>query len=199
VPKSPGLICLFPIQHTILYLQRDLGLDLQRDLGLGSKTAAYAMSGTFALGIIAKLFGGWLYDRISVHGIMLFYLLLAISVALAIPIAGIASVIIFAVFRGIAHGGLIGEPPVFAKHCYGTRYMNRILPILQGAMYAGFATGPVILSRFYDHFNSYTYGLIMLVGMSLLAFGLLFFVKPLYRERVQNATRPQEGRLTDRV
>lgn len=166
------------IQHTILYIERDLEL--------GSKMAAYAMSGTFALGIFAKFFGGWLYDKISIKGIMLFYLLLAVSVGMAIPIAGPLSVALFAICRGVAHGGLIGEPPIFAKHCYGTKYLNRLLPILLGSMYAGFATGPIILSKFYDYFGSYTYGLVFFISLSILAIFLLIFVQPYYRQRLQS-------------
>jgi 3-O-methylgallate 3,4-dioxygenase len=44
-----------------------------RDVGLGRPAAAQALSLIFAISIAGKLGFGWLYDRLSVRGVMLCY------------------------------------------------------------------------------------------------------------------------------
>ena len=86
-------------QHTILFIESDLGL--------GRDFAARAFSAIFAAGVFAKVAFGWIYDRTSIRGIQGCYLLMGISIALAFPIAGALTMYTFAVLRGTAHGGLL--------------------------------------------------------------------------------------------
>lgn len=164
-------------QNTVLYLDRDLGM--------GSRVAAFGLAGTFALGIFAKIGSGWVYDKLSIRGIMLCYWLLAIAISLALPIVGIATLVLFTVARGLAHGGLIADTAIFAKHCYGQRNLNKMIGILIGFTTAGYAVGPVLLASIHDHYGSYRYGFMLYAALAVVAALLLLGVRPLFRDRVQ--------------
>lgn len=176
-----GLVDQGVTQNTVLYLNRDLGM--------GSRVAALGLSGTFALGIAAKVGSGWVYDKLSIRGIMACYYLLAIAVALALPIVGIATLVLFTVARGLAHGGLIADTAIFAKHCFGHRHMSKMIGILVGITTLGYATGPVLLAAIHDHFGSYRYGFILYAVLAVLAALLLLGVRPLYRQRAMRVAR----------
>ena len=163
-------------QHTMLYLQRDVGLSRE--------VAALGLSGTFAIGVLAKIGAGWVYDRYSIKGIQCWYVFVAIGVGLAFPVAGLATLLLFTLGRGVAHGGLVSEGSVLAKHCYGPRLMNKVLPVLTGIFTLGAAAGPIVLSQAADRFGSYTLGFVAYIVISLIAAVLLQGVRPLYRERL---------------
>ncbi len=164
-------------QHTVLFLTREIGFD--------SRIAAATISGTFALGIIAKLLAGRIYDKFSIRGIQFWYAFLGISILLAFPLQGIITLVIFTLARGLAHGGLVSsDTAVMTKHCYGPRLLKKMLPVLTGVYTIGAAIGPVSLSMVYDHTGSYTYGFIAFTIMCFAAAAMLFRVYPHYRDKL---------------
>ena len=176
-------------QHTMLYLTNEANLS--------SQVAAAAVSVTFALGIVSKFGAGKFFDWLSIKGIAIWYLAVAVVVVLAFPVQGLITALLFTSARGAVHGGLISESPVIAKHCYGPRLMNRILPVLTGCFAIGSAFGPVTLGLIYDHFGSYTVGFILFIALALIAAALLSQVKPLYRNRLKAAgAQPAAGAST---
>lgn len=166
-------------QHSVLYLTREVGL---------SRTvAATALSVTFLTGVFARFAAGRFFDALSVRGAALWYVLIALVIILAFPMQGIITAMVFAVGRGVAHGGLVVESPVIAKHVYGPKFMNRVLPVLTGCFALGSSVGPVTLALIYDHSGSYKPGFILFILLALLAALLLWQVRPLYRDRLRAA------------
>jgi len=172
-----GMIDTGMLQHTILYMRSEAHLS--------PAVAAATLSGTFAIGIAAKLIAGKAYDIWSVRGIQFWYAMLGVSILSVFLVSDLKSAIVFTVFRGLAHGGLVSEMAVMAKHCYGPRYMNRTFPVMTGLYGLGASVGPLFLAMIHDEFQSYAYGFIMFASMAFMAAALLFFVRPLYRERLQ--------------
>jgi len=164
------------LQHTMLYVERDLGLD--------RKLAVFSLSAIFAVSLAGKLCAGWFYDRTSIMGIRIWYLFMSATVLLALSVQGVLSLAVFAIARGIAHGGFVSEMMIMAKHCFGPRLMNQVGPIFYGFFVIGAAVGPMILSIMYDHFGGYTEGFVLFAGLGALAAGLLLWVRPMYRERL---------------
>jgi MFS family permease len=165
-------------QHTMLYLTEHAGLT--------TRVAAAALSVTFALSIISKFIAGRFFDRFSIKGIALWYVLVALVVLLAFPVQGLVTAVVFTCARGIAHGGLISESPVIAKHCYGPRFMDKVMPILSGCWTIGSAVGPVGLALLYDNTGGYVWGFVLFVAIALTAAATLaLFVRPLYRDRLR--------------
>jgi len=152
------------VQHTPLLLGA---------AGISPGLVAVGLSTMFAFGIVGKIAAGRLYDACSVRGMALWNVLLAVSIALALPVAGIPALFVFAVVRGLAHGGLVPKPAVLAKHCFGPALMSSVLPVLMGVWLLGAGIGPVALSMLVDATGHYRHGTVLLVALSLLAAALL--------------------------
>jgi MFS family permease len=158
------------MHNYVLFLMEDKGFDWRAIRWGGSLLAA--------ISILAKVGSGWVYDRLSVRGIMLFYIMLGISLFLGVPIMGFATVILFLVVRGIAHGGLIVDVPILTKHYFGMQHFGLTVGVMSVFMQLGFAAGPPILGRMADAGGSYTTGLIVYGIIAFVAALTLLPVKP---------------------
>ena len=165
-------------QHTVLYLTHDAKLS--------PTLVASAVSLTFTIGFLAKFVAGSFFDRLSMKGVAFWYFLVAIATALVFPIQGFLSVMVFAVARGLVHGGLVSESPVIAKHVYGPKLMNRVLPVLNGFFALGSSIGPVLLALIADKFG-YKTGFLVFTIIPCVAALLIWQVTPLYRNRLRAA------------
>jgi OFA family oxalate/formate antiporter-like MFS transporter len=164
------------LQHAILYLRGELGLS--------SAAAAANLSGTFALGLLAKIVAGRVYDVYSIRGVQFWYFLLAVSIGTLFFVHDTTTLVICTVVRGMAHGGLISQIPVVAKHCYGPRFLSKSLAVFTGFFGLGAALGPMVLSASYDHTHSYSDGFVLFAISCTVAAVLLQWVRPSYRDRV---------------
>lgn len=175
-----GMIDTGMLQHTILYMKEEAHLS--------PAVAAATLSGTFAIGAAAKLIAGKAYDLWSVRGIQIWYIMLGISILFVFLVTDLTTAIFFTIFRGLAHGGLVSEMAVMAKHCYGPRLLNRTFPVMTGIYGVGAALGPLFLSLMHDKFQTYDYGFAVFAAMAFSSAALLCLVRPLYRERLQLLT-----------
>lgn len=162
-------------QHLVLYLDKDVGL--------GRPVAAQALSLIFAISAAGKIGFGWLYDRLSVRGVMVCYFMLGLAVLLVIPAEAVAMLLLFCVVRGLSHGGAIVDIPVLAKHCFGTRALGTSIGVLTACVTLGFAIGPPAVGYLYDQQGSYTTAFALMIGLSVAAGVLLIPVRPIYWSR----------------
>ncbi|HXV60795.1 MAG TPA: MFS transporter [Vicinamibacteria bacterium] len=177
-------------QHTVLYLERDLGLR--------RSAASSALSFVFFTSIAGKLGFGWIYDRWSLRGVSACYFLMALSVVFMFSIQSAVSLLVFAAVRGLAHGGAIVDIPVLSRHCFGPRVLGRTIGILTAFVTIGFATGPPIMGYLYDVHGSYRIAFFVLVAASIAAGLSLFAARATYRdERLRLSADTVEGRLTE--
>ncbi len=165
-------------QHTVLYLTHNAHLK--------PALVASAVSLTFTIGFIAKFFAGGFFDRLSMKGVAIWYIAVAVATLLAFPVQGFMTLMLFATARGVVHGGLVSESPVIAKHVYGPKFMNRVLPVLNGFFALGSSMGPVLLSLVADRFG-YGAGFLLFTIIPVIAALLIWQVKPLYRDRLRAA------------
>jgi MFS family permease len=163
-------------QHSILFIERDLGL--------GAELAARAFSATFVAGVFAKIGFGWIFDRVSIRGIQASYILMAVGIALAFPISGILTALAFALVRGAAHGGLLVQKAIFAKHCFGPTQLGKLIGILTAVASVGYAAGPFTVGWMYDQHGNYRYAFALLLGLTIVAAALLSWVQPTYRNQL---------------
>ena len=163
------------IQNQVLFLKNERGIDL------GS--VAWAAALFAVIGIGSKIAFGWVFDRLSIAGIVLCYVLIAISSALSLAVAGVASMILFMSVRGVAHGGSIVDGPVLAKHYYGPRNLGLNIGIFTLCTSVGFGTGPVVMAQMADASGSYVSAFVLATALSALAALLLWPIKPRFWER----------------
>ena len=161
-------------QNQVLFLRLDKGIDI--------RNVAWAASLFAAVGLLSKIFWGWIYDRMSIKGIQLTYLMLVVAIMLAFPVAGIASMALFMTMRGFAHGGLIVDVPVLTKHYYGPENIGLNIGILAVFMNLGFAVGPPVLARFADVQGTYYTGFVIYAVVALIAAAFLLPIRPRFWE-----------------
>lgn len=153
---------------------------LRLDRGLNPNAFAWLVSVMGVLAVVAKIGSGWFYDRYSIPGIRLFYFMLGVSVLLALPVAGIATLTLFLTVRNIAHGGMIVEAPVLTKHYLGPRNLGMTIGLVSVAVNLGFAAGPPLLGFLYDLNGNYTLGFIVYGLVAILGGIMLLPIKPRY-------------------
>jgi MFS family permease len=151
---------------------------LRADKGIVLSSIAWAGSLMGAMGIVSRIGTGWFYDRFSISGIRFSYMLLAISIFLALPVAGAATLFLFIAVRGITHGGLIVEAPVLAKHYLGTKNLGMTIGVISVFINLGFAAGPPVLGAFADANGNFTLGLVVYGFTAIVGFLLLVPVRP---------------------
>ena len=163
-------------QHLMLYLIQDVNYSRE--------DAAWVLSAVFGVSIAGKLGFGWLYDKLSVKGVMLCYFLMAVAVLLMFPISILSALVAFTITRGLAHGGSIVDIPVLSKHCFGPKVLGKTIGILTACVTIGFAIGPPLVGYMYDTQGSYRNAFIVLAVASIAAGLSLLGVKTTYRDRI---------------
>jgi MFS family permease len=169
--RIAAALLLIGVADTAMIQHMPLLLAAEADFG--AEASAMALSILFAFAVVGKIFAGRLYDRFSLQGMRLWYLVVAASIALIVPVVGVVTLVLFAAARGVAHGGLLPKPAVLAKHCYGPSKMEARLPYLLGIWMTGAGIGPVLLALMFDATGQYRYGLVLLVAFCILAAVLL--------------------------
>jgi MFS transporter, OFA family, oxalate/formate antiporter len=129
-------------QNTVQFLAHNKGMNIDK--------IAWAASLTAVLGVAAKIASGWIYDQTSIRGIRFFYVLLAISTWLILPIAGPLTLTLFIVTRGMAHGSMIVDVPILTRHYFGPERLGLTIGIMSVAVNLGFAAGPPVLGWLAD-------------------------------------------------
>jgi len=163
------------IVNQVLFLNNEKGLELS--------AVAWGATLLAAIGVLSKIGFGWVYDKLSITGIVVCYALLAVAAGLSFAVTGVASMLVFMAIRGIAHGGLIVDGPVLAKHYYGPQNLGLNIGIFTFCTSAGYTVGPPLLASLADASGSYMGGFALAIAAALLAVGLLMPIKPRYWTR----------------
>jgi hypothetical protein len=142
---------------------------------------AWGASLLAGMGIGAKILFGSLFDRLSIPGITICYLCLAVSVGLSFTVTGVASMLVFMTVRGFAHGGLIVAGPVLLKHRYGVQNLGINLGIFMLATSLGFGSCPSFMADMADKSGSYSGAFALGTAAVFAAAILLLPVKPVKR------------------
>ena len=159
------------MQNYVSFLRFDKGMDLRTTISW-----AGALLGVIA--IVSKVGSGWFFDRFSIRGIQLFWLLLAISIFLGLPVAGVGTLLTFIIVRGVAHGGMIIDVPVLTKHYFGMERIGMTLGITEVCVNLGFAAGPPVFGWFADTYGNFSAGMVVYGILALIGTALLLPVKP---------------------
>ena len=158
------------LQNQVLFLESEKGLSLE--------TVAWGAALLAGIGILAKVLFGLLFDWLSILGIVLCYLLLAVSVGLSFTVGGIPTMLVFMTVRGIAHGGLIIAGTVLLKHRYGLKNLGANLGIFMLATSIGFGFCPSFMAGMADKSGSYSGAFALGTATVFLAAIMLFPVNP---------------------
>lgn len=165
-----GLVDMGIAQHQVLFLEND------RNIARGIVVAA--ASATAIIGFFSKIAFGAVYDKWSLKGVAFAYALLIIDPVLALLVIGPVTAFAFAMLRGTAHGALLVDVPVVAKHVYGKRNLGLIIGLFTSFLNLGFAAGPWVMGRIFTVFGDYHYGFILFSFLALIAVLMIRMVTP---------------------
>ena len=169
------------LQNQVLFLSNEKGLTLG--------AVAWGASLLAAIGIGSKILFGWIYDRVSIAGIVFCYALLAVSAGLSFAVTSVATMMLFMTVRGFAHGGLIVDGPVLAKHYYGPQNVGLNIGLFTLCTSVGYGFGPPFLAGLADDSGSYLGGFGIAFVAAVIATLLLYPIKPRFWTRPPRRAR----------
>jgi len=166
------------LDHLILFLI---------DSGFTRAEAATAFGRAIGLGVLSKIVGGFLADRIpQVRAVQTVYGLLAASslvlmALLALPHPVLLTVFVFS--YGFSQACRDVVYPLVLGRCFGDRYLGEIYGAMTLTLLPGGALGPVFAAILHDRLGDYQLAFGVFTLLNVLAFSALFFVRDERRAR----------------
>lgn len=152
-------------------------------LGISEITAASVLSVSGGVGIVGNfVLGGLVGDRIGNRKTFIIGIILAIvALALLVPAKELWMVYIFAVFLGLAFGGMGTSESPLAARLFGLTSHGLIYGVMAMGFTTGGAIGPVIIGYIYDVTDSYQTAFLVCIGLCVLGLVFLSILKPTRR------------------
>lgn len=167
VVATAGLVDQAFVQHLVTYFEIDLGME--------PTTVGYVISAYFFIGLFCRPAIGNFFDALSTKGVAVLYLALCAACLLALAVANPVILILFILFRAIAHAAVLMDTVILAKHVFGTGNLGLLLGIYTAFVNAGFAIGPWLLARIYDVTGDYRIGFLLFAVLAAIASAALYF------------------------
>ena len=144
-------------------------LFLELEAGLGLSLVAVGMSVMMLASMVGKIGFGALYDRYALRGVTICWWLATMGVASAFPVAGAATLLVFALLRGLSHGGAMVSGPSIALHTFGPALAVRVVCYLSVASMLGASIGTSIIAYIRHVTGSYDMALLSLLALGTAA------------------------------
>ena len=157
------------LDHFVLFLT---------DSGLSKAEAIGSLSQAIGLGILSKILGGFLADRIpQERSIQAVFGLLAFSslVLLALPNPVLLPVFVFS--YGFSQASRDVVYPLVLGRCFGDRYLGEIYGAMTLTLFPGGALGPVLTALLRQELGSYQAAFGIFAVLNALALVGLFFLR----------------------
>jgi predicted MFS family arabinose efflux permease len=169
---SAGFVDQAFVQHMVLYLKEDLKMS--------AGFVAVGVSAFGAIGFASRPLVGVVFDKLSINGVSLLYIVLAVACLFALGALNPYLFAAFIAFRAIGHSAVLLDTTVLAKHTFGLKNIGIILGVFTGAVNLGFASGPWFMARMFGVTGSYVLPFIICSGIAAFAAAILIPVRPEY-------------------
>lgn len=149
------------------------------DAGLSHEEAATRLSQTIGLGIVSKIVGGFLADRVSQERAILYdYALLGLSSVVLLFLPGrLALLPVFVVTYGFSQAARDVVWPLAVERCFGVRHLGSIYGAMTLALLPGAALGPLAAAALRDATGDYRMAFLLFIAMNAAALAALVFVR----------------------
>ncbi len=149
------------------------------DAGVSHAEAATRLSQTIGLGIVSKVAGGYLADRVSQERAILYdYAVLGLSsVVLFFLPDRLMLIPVFVVTYGFSQAARDVVWPLAVERCFGARHLGSIYGAMTLALLPGAALGPLAAAAVRDVTGSYRLVFLLFIAMNAAALTALFFVR----------------------
>lgn len=157
-------------QHLILLL---------RDTGYSLKLASRIFATMLAASLAGRVIVGHLADRRSKKNVMaLFYLLLAVAIALLFLRSQPVAVWSFALIFGFALGADYMLIPLLAAECFGLASLGKVLALIISGYSVGQWVAPWAAGHIFDLYHSYDLAWGIMFAAGLLGALVIYMVRP---------------------
>ena len=160
------------LDHLVLFLV---------DSGLSKNEARAYFGQAVGLGVISKILGGFLSDRIpQVRAVQVVYGILAVSSVILIALVFRPDPTLIAVFVfswGFSQACRDVVYPLVLSYCFGDRYLGEIYGAMTLTLFPGGALGPIFAAQLYDRLGSYEVAFGVFAALNVSAFLALLLVR----------------------
>ena len=157
------------LDHFVLFLT---------DTGMSKTDARFYFSRAVGLGVVSKILGGFLSDRIpperAVQGV---YALLAFSSLVLLALPNSALLWVFIVSYGFSQACRDVVYPLVLGRCFGDRYLGEIYGAMTLTLLPGGVLGPMFGAILRDEMGSYNLAFGLFALLNAIALGALFLVR----------------------
>jgi MFS family permease len=146
-----GLACCtamsMPQVHIVAYAS---------DLGHGVRHGANMLSLMLGLGVVSRLASGWIADRIGgVRTLLLGSALQCLTLALYLPVDGLAALYIVSGLFGLSQGGIVPSYAIIVREYFAPQEAGTRIGTVAMATIVGMALGGWMSGALYDFAGSY--------------------------------------------
>jgi sugar phosphate permease len=142
-------------------------------IGISRQAASLALGFTAGMGILGKIFFGFLAERMSVRFTTVICLAIqAVGVVILIMTTSMMTVWLFVIVFGFSMGGMATLRPLLIIEFFGTSAIGAILGSMAVVFSLGAASGPITAAYIYDFFQSYYWAFFIYV----VAYGAAVFM-----------------------
>lgn len=157
------------LDHLVLFLT---------DAGLSKETAREWLGWAISLGILSKVLGGFLADRIPHERAILYdFALLAVSSFVLLMLPNPVLLPVFILSYGFAQAARDVVYPLVIERCFGRENLASIYGAMTVTLLPGAALGPLFSALLRDHFGNYTAAFATYAVLNTAAAIALFFVR----------------------
>ena len=151
------------------------------DSGLPKNEARAYFGQAVGLGVLSKILGGFLSDRIpQIRAVQVVYGILAVSSLILIVLLfrpHPALITAFVLSWGFSQACRDVVYPLVLGYCFGDRYMGEIYGAMTLTLFPGGALGPIFAAQAYDRLGSYALAFTVFALLNLGAFLALLLVR----------------------
>ena len=160
------------LDHLVLFLV---------DTGLTKNEARVYFGQAVGLGVLSKILGGFLSDRIpQVRAIQVVYAILALSSLVLVGLIYRPHPTLIATFVfswGFSQACRDVVYPLVLSHCFGDRYLGEIYGAMTLTLFPGGALGPIFAAQLHDRLGDYEIAFGVFAALNIGAFLALPFVR----------------------
>ncbi|MBJ22194.1 MAG: MFS transporter [bacterium] len=157
------------LDHFVLFLM---------DGGMNKREAVSYFSKAVGLGVVSKILGGFLSDRIpQERAVQMVYGLLAFSSIVLLALPDPALLWVFIASYGFSQASRDVVYPLVLGRCFGDRYLGEIYGAMTLTLLPGGVLGPLLAALLRDRFGDYGLAFGLFATLNVLALGGLFLVR----------------------
>ena len=148
------------------------------DEGMSKEDARFYFSRAIGLGIVSKVIGGAVSDRIPrQRAIQAVYALLAFSSLVLLALPNPALLWVFVLSYGFSQACRDVVYPLMLGRCFGDRYLGEIYGAMTLTLLPGGTLGPIFAALLREEFGDYKIAFSVFAVLNVLAFAGLFLVR----------------------